>query len=64
MIEMRYVQSTDQEFWYSHDKHLPEREFEKKVNNKRGYVLSEDNKAIARLKEQATACFMGTMNLI
>ena len=37
MIEIRYVQSEDKEFWYSLDRHLPEQEFDNKVNNKRGY---------------------------
>lgn len=39
MAEIRYVQDTDQEFWYSLDKHLPKAEFQNKVHTKRGYVL-------------------------
>ena len=39
MIEIRYVKLEDKDFWYSLDKHLPEVEFEKKVRDKRGYVL-------------------------
>lgn len=42
MIEIRYVQSEDREFWYSLDKHLPEQEFDNKVINKRAYVLLDD----------------------
>ena len=34
MIEIRYVQQKDKEFWYSLDKHLPESEFENKIREK------------------------------
>ena len=50
MIEIRYVQAKDKEFWYSLDKHLPEREFKNKVNSKRGYVLLNNNKRIGLLR--------------
>lgn len=50
MIEIRYVRSEDKEFWYSLDKHLPEKEFENKVNSQRGYVLLDDNKPIGVLR--------------
>ncbi len=30
MIEIRYVQMNDREFWYSLDQHLPEQEFNNK----------------------------------
>ena len=36
MLEIRYVQIEDKEFWYSLDKHLPEQEFACKVSDKRG----------------------------
>ena len=32
MIEIRYVKLNDKEFWYSLDKHLPDIEFNNKVN--------------------------------
>lgn len=50
MIEIRYVQMNDKEFWYSLDKHLPEQEFCNKVSNKRGYVLLDGNKPIGLLR--------------
>ena len=50
MVEIRYVQSNDKEFWYSLDGHLSEQEFESKVSDKRGYVLLDDNKPIALLR--------------
>ena len=50
MLEIRYVQSEDKEFWYSLDKHLPEQEFDNKVRDKRGYILLDDNKPIGLLR--------------
>lgn len=50
MTEIRYVQSADKKFWYSLDKHLPEKEFKDKVDNKRGYVLLENSKPIGLLR--------------
>lgn len=50
MVEIRYVSPEDKEFWYSLDKHLPEREFYNKISNKMGYVLLEDNKPIGLLR--------------
>ena len=32
MVEIRYVQSEDKEFWYSLDRHLPEKEFNNKIS--------------------------------
>lgn len=42
MIEIRYVQIEDKEFWYSLDGHLPEKEFENKVRNQQGYIILEN----------------------
>lgn len=42
MIEIRYVENGDKDFWFSMDKHLPESEFEKKVRDQQGYVLLAD----------------------
>lgn len=50
MTEIRYVQSEDKKFWYSLDKHLPEKEFDKKVCDKQGYVLLDNNKPIGILR--------------
>lgn len=35
MIEIRYIQLKDKEFWFNLDKHLSLKEFNIKVNNKR-----------------------------
>ena len=50
MIEIRYVKLEDKDFWYRLDKHLPEVEFEKKVRDKKGYVLLEEGKPVALLR--------------
>ena len=49
-IEIRYVTAQDKEFWYTLDRHLPQEEFEDKVNKKRGYVLWEDEIPVALLR--------------
>lgn len=43
MVSIRYVQEEDRDFWFKLDKHLPETEFEKKIRDKMGYVLLENN---------------------
>ena len=50
MLEIKYVESKNKDFWYSLDKHLPEQEYEKKVRDKQGYVLYEDGKEIGLLR--------------
>lgn len=43
MISIQYVTDADRTFWYSLDANLSEREFNKKVRDKQGYVLFEDH---------------------
>lgn len=50
MADIRYVRAEDKEFWYRLDKHLPENEFENKVRDERGYVLSENGKPVGLLR--------------
>lgn len=50
MIKIRNVNMDDKEFWYRLDRHLPEQEFENKVYNKRGYILSDDNEPVGLLR--------------
>ena len=50
MIEIRYAESADRDFWHSLDKHLPEVEFEKKVRDKQAYVLLESGKNVGILR--------------
>ena len=49
-MEIRYVETCDKEFWFGLDKHMSEREFEKKVSDKMGYVLLDGNRPIALLR--------------
>lgn len=50
MITVRYLSDADKNFWYSLDQHLPEKEFDKKVRDRQGYVLFDDDipKALLR----------------
>ena len=50
MEEIRYIQTSDKDFWFSLDKHLPEAEFDKKVRDRQGYVLSRDGKPLGLLR--------------
>lgn len=50
MISVRYVQKEDKLFWFKLDSHLPEAEFEKKIRDKMGYVLLEDQDPIGLLR--------------
>lgn len=50
MIKIRYLNTSDKPFWYSRDKHLPETEFEYKVQTKRGYILLLDDQPIGLLR--------------
>ena len=50
MINIRYVQVDDKEFWFSLDKHLPETEFMNKVRDNRGYIMLQDDTPIGLLR--------------
>lgn len=50
MFGIRYIDKDDRDFWYTLDRHLPETEFLKKVDDKRGYVILDDNKPIGILR--------------
>ncbi|MFS7402536.1 GNAT family N-acetyltransferase [Carnobacterium maltaromaticum] len=50
MVSIRYVQDKDKSFWFKLDKHISEVEFEKKVRDKRGYILVENKIPIGLLR--------------
>lgn len=50
MIHIDFAKETDKDFWYSLDKHLPESEFLKKVRDRQGYVLFENNTPVGILR--------------
>ena len=49
-MEIRYVTKEDKAFWYQLDKHLPDSEFDKKVQDKHGYVITEDGEPVGILR--------------
>ncbi len=50
MFQIRDLKKEDKDFWYTLDRHLPEAEFIKKVADKRGYVIFDDEKPIGILR--------------
>ena len=44
MFSMRYVRQEDKAFWFTLDEHMSEDEFQLKIRDKRGYVISGDGK--------------------
>lgn len=50
MIQIRNVQMSDKDFWFSLDRHLPETEFERKVRDRRGYVLLKEENPLGLLR--------------
>lgn len=50
MTEIRYVQPSDREFWYTLDRHMPESEFDKKVRDREGYVVFDDGAPVGILR--------------
>lgn len=48
--KIRYVNDADKDFWFSLDKHLSIAQFEKKVRDRQGYILSVDDTPIAILR--------------
>lgn len=49
-LQIRHVQANDKEFWFSLDKHFSKTEFDKKVRDKQGYVLTADNCPVGILR--------------
>lgn len=50
MLTIRYLESSDKTFWFRLDQHLPEKEFDNKVQTKQGYVLLLNDKPIGLLR--------------
>ncbi|MCL2863496.1 MAG: GNAT family N-acetyltransferase [Methanimicrococcus sp.] len=44
MFEIRYVSGNDKPFWFTLDSHMSESEFELKVRDRRGYIISDEGK--------------------
>jgi Acetyltransferases len=50
MVEIKYVEIENKSFWSSLDKDLSEKQFEKKIKDKEGYVLYLDHQPIGILR--------------
>ena len=50
MCEIRYGTDSDKDFWYSLDKDLCVDEFERKIRDKRGYIISIGSKPIGIMR--------------
>jgi len=50
MFEIRYVAKSDKAFWYTLDEHLRKQEFELKVRDKRGYIISDGDTPIGLMR--------------
>jgi len=50
MLKIQYASKPDKPFWFTLDRHLSESEFELKVRDKRGYIISNDSKPIGIMR--------------
>ena len=50
MFAIRYVSEKDQSFWFTLDGHLSESEFMRKIRDKRGYIIHDDDQPIGVLR--------------
>ena len=49
-FNIRYVLEADRAFWFTLDRHLRASEFELKVRDKRGYIISDGDKPIGVMR--------------
>ena len=50
IFNIRYVSESDKFFWFTLDRYLSENEFELKIRDKRGYIISDDDKPIGVMR--------------
>lgn len=50
MFRIRYLSESDRSFWFTLDRHLSEKEFELKIRDKRGYVISDNGKDVGVMR--------------
>jgi len=50
MGTIRYVREEDKSFWFKLDKHLSQIEFQKKIRDKMGYVILDNNVPVGLLR--------------
>lgn len=49
-MQIRAVKTEDKDFWYTLDRHLPEKEFDRKIRDKMGYVICEGETPVGILR--------------
>ena len=50
MFKIKYVTEVDKQFWFTLDAHFSEKEFELKIRDKRGYIISDDDTPIGVMR--------------
>ncbi|MCL1859493.1 MAG: GNAT family N-acetyltransferase [Oscillospiraceae bacterium] len=50
MFNIKYVSEKDKPFWLILDRHFSDKEFELKIRDKRGYVISDGDKPIGVMR--------------
>ncbi|HAN21552.1 MAG: GNAT family N-acetyltransferase [Clostridiales bacterium GWF2_36_10] len=64
MFGIRYVSDCDKPYWFTLDRHLSESEFELKIRDRRGYVISDDDKPIGVMRYNLFGDFTPFLTLI
>ncbi len=49
-FRIRYVSEEDKPFWFSLERHISERELDLKIRDRRGYIISDDNKPVGIMR--------------
>lgn len=50
MFKIRYALESDKSFWLTYDKHISENELLLKFRDRRGYIISDEDKPIGVLR--------------
>lgn len=50
MFHIRYASKEDKSFWFTLDRHMSENEFELKIRDRQGYIISDENKPIGIMR--------------
>lgn len=50
MIKIDYASKRDESFWFELDSHISRDEFELKIRDKRGYVISDEDKPVGIMR--------------
>lgn len=64
MFKIRYAEQEDKEYWYSLEHYMNENEFNLKVRDKRGYIISDDETPVGIMRYGLFWDNMPFLNLI